>query len=471
MTKISIITVVKNGMPYLEDCIKSFQLQNYPNKEHIIVYAKSEDATEAFLKKKKLKNTKLIYDKKSTNKFEALNIGIKNCTGSIIGILHADDIYFSNNILSLIIKKTLRNDIIYGNILISKRNNLLSVIRIWKSSKFKFNKFNYGWMPPHTSIFIKKNKIIEYSKNYKISGDYEFILNNFAQENLKIKFVNKIIVIMRTGGDSSNFKNLIKKFNEDLNIFNQFFKSRYSIIFIFWKIISKISQYKSKKIRINKYLNNFVNILKFILFNKIKNKNFIYAAFNTTFLGLVLDKIKLNKFSLWPDGIISKFYSLNKYPGSKLFLDLKLTKKIKRITVLGNLSSKQKIAINEKFYLPIRHIKVGKILENNIYNKKIKLNKNEILFITLPSPHQEIIANKLSQYNNYYKIICFGGALNILYEKKYQVPEYIRNNNIEFLYRLKTDTTRRLYRLIISIIKIILRSFLQPNFFILKKNI
>ena len=34
--KISIITVVKNGMPYLSDSINSFLKQNYRNKELII---------------------------------------------------------------------------------------------------------------------------------------------------------------------------------------------------------------------------------------------------------------------------------------------------------------------------------------------------------------------------------------------------------------------------------------------------
>ena len=37
--KISIITVVKNGMPYLKEAINSFNTQTYKNKEHIIVYA------------------------------------------------------------------------------------------------------------------------------------------------------------------------------------------------------------------------------------------------------------------------------------------------------------------------------------------------------------------------------------------------------------------------------------------------
>jgi len=60
--KISIITVVKNGMPYLIDCLKSFQLQNYPNKEHIIIYSDSSDSTEEFLLSKK-KNIKILKNK------------------------------------------------------------------------------------------------------------------------------------------------------------------------------------------------------------------------------------------------------------------------------------------------------------------------------------------------------------------------------------------------------------------------
>ena len=53
--RISIITVVKNGMPYLIDCLKSFQLQNYSNKEHIIIYSNSDDGTKEFLLSKKNK--------------------------------------------------------------------------------------------------------------------------------------------------------------------------------------------------------------------------------------------------------------------------------------------------------------------------------------------------------------------------------------------------------------------------------
>ena len=48
--KISIVTIVKNGMPYLEDTLKSYYLQKYKNKELIVVYSNSYDKTFKVLK-------------------------------------------------------------------------------------------------------------------------------------------------------------------------------------------------------------------------------------------------------------------------------------------------------------------------------------------------------------------------------------------------------------------------------------
>ena len=48
--KVSIVTIVKDGMPFLEDSLKSFHLQNYQNKELIVVYTSSNDKTYKFLK-------------------------------------------------------------------------------------------------------------------------------------------------------------------------------------------------------------------------------------------------------------------------------------------------------------------------------------------------------------------------------------------------------------------------------------
>ena len=124
--KISIITVVKNGMPYLIDCLKSFQLQNYSNKEHIIIYSNSHDGTKEFLLSKKNDIKILREDKKINNKWDCLNLGAKLTTGDIIGILHADDIFYNKNTLSYI-AKNFKNEyeFVYGNVLFCEKENIL----------------------------------------------------------------------------------------------------------------------------------------------------------------------------------------------------------------------------------------------------------------------------------------------------------------------------------------------------------
>lgn len=258
-SKISIITVVKNGMPYLSDCLKSFQLQDYLNKEHIIIYSKSNDNTEEFLLSQK-KNIKILKrDKKFNNKWDCLNLGAKLATGDIIGILHADDIFYNKNTLSNVAKNfTDEFQFIYGNILFCEKNNILKVKREWISEKIDINKLKYGWMAPHPSFFVRKKILLrnKYINNYNIAGDYHFMLSLF-EKKYKYKFINHFVCIMRLGGGSTKIKNVLIKINQDLKIAKYFFKNYY--ICIFFKIFRKIFQIKllSKELKNNDYFINF----------------------------------------------------------------------------------------------------------------------------------------------------------------------------------------------------------------------
>jgi len=259
--KISIITVVKNGMPYLADCLRSFQLQNYPNKEHIIIYSDSGDGTEEFLKSKKKNTTILKKDKKFNNKWDCLNIVTKLATGDIIGILHADDIFYNKNTLSYVAKNfSDKYEFIYGNLLFCEKDNILKIKRKWISEKIEISKLKYGWMAPHPSFFVKKKILLKnkYINHYNISGDYYFMLRLFHKK-YKHKFLNQFLCIMRLGGGSTNIKNILSKFNQDLKIAKSFFKNYY--ICVFFKIFRKIFQFKllTKDLENNDY---FINLNK-----------------------------------------------------------------------------------------------------------------------------------------------------------------------------------------------------------------
>jgi glycosyltransferase involved in cell wall biosynthesis len=253
--KISIITVVKNGMPFLTTAIKSFELQKYKKKELIIVYSSSADSTEKFLIQ--LKNRHKIIKKNTKSIYKALNEGINNSTGDIVGILHSDDVFFDQNVLKKISLK-IKNancDGIYGGIFFSKKHNLTNIIRVWKPRNLTQNLIRLGFMPPHTSIFLKRKifkKIGNYSTLYKISSDYEFILRLFLKNSINLICSNIIHTIMRSGGASTNLKNFFLKLNEDYKIIKKF---NLNNIIILIKIILKIPQFFVRKKINNKFLN------------------------------------------------------------------------------------------------------------------------------------------------------------------------------------------------------------------------
>tara|TARA_B110000211_G_scaffold216054_1_gene258778 strand:+ start:316 stop:1740 length:1425 start_codon:yes stop_codon:yes gene_type:complete len=460
--KVSIITIVKNGSPYLYDTIKSFENQSYKDKELIVVYGKSHDKTIKILKSSKIVK-KIIYQKK-INLYNALNLGLKNISGDVIGILHSDDIFFSSKSLEIVMKSYIKDkfDVAYGNILISNTNDYENIIRNWKSKPFKKNNLKYGWMPPHVSIFIsKKNRNIMYDEKYKISSDYLYILK-ILHKVKKIKYIDKYLTIMKRGGISNNH---FIKFKEDLSIVKKYFKYYYLTIIL--KIISKFNQFISTKINFEKkYINLFKNN-KYKFTNNpkniIKKKRFILSAFNMAYLAFVHNKINIKKKNmyLWPDGITSQiFLKKKKIPGRLILRRLKNDESFQNVYL-----------INKKSNIDLNYIK-KKFPKKNIYNieasygptnliirtmrdRIFKIKNKSLIIIALPTPKQEIIAAYISNIHENYKIVCIGGALD--FERRNLKIPFFFSIYFESIWRLKFEPYRRLKRLILSIFIVLKR--------------
>ena len=87
----------------------------------------------------------------------------------------------------------------------------------------------------------------------------------------------------------------------------------------------------------------------------------------------------------------------------------------------------------------------GEFKNNNI---KFKIKKKDLVFLTIPTPKQEQIAEFLKEKNKHYKIICIGGSIGIVAGDEKVVPKSLFY--LEFLWRLRYETFRRLKRLIIT---------------------
>jgi glycosyltransferase len=231
-------------MPYLSSAINSAKKQTYTNFEHIFIVSSSTDNTENYLKRLKY-NKKKIFFYNTGNLYNCINYGIKKSLGEIIFLLHSDDVLNDKNILQTVSKEFKKNiDLVYGNINICRRNNINKIIRKWTSNTIKKSIFLPANLPPHTSLFIKKNVfniVGDYNATYRISSDFDFLIRVFKNNKLQKKFINKTIVIMRSGGISSKFKYTYNRIGEDLKILRRYYP-KYFIAIYLAKLFNKFIQ-------------------------------------------------------------------------------------------------------------------------------------------------------------------------------------------------------------------------------------
>ena len=468
--KITILTVCYNNQETILATLNSVLNQNYKNIEHIIIDGKSTDKTKIFLKKYPHKNKKIFYIKKR-GVYNALNYGIKKATGDILHILHADDIYNSPDVISNIIKiaKKRKEEIFTSDVIYFHKNNYNTVSRFFSAKSFLINKIYEALMPPHTGLFFRKNiyKKFLYSEDYKIAGDFELILRILSIKKINFLYTNLISVRMRTGGLSN--KNIFSYFITTFEIIKAFKSNKLKFIYLkpFLRIPKKILQFfflNQKKLnekfqlryseffkenyRQHFFIKKNLNYLDF-------SKNFIYAAMNLSYLANYCNnKFKINKHLMhWPDGIYANSICdiKVKIPGRRILRELKIPKKITKIIIIGNLTNNGKLYLEKLFKKSIYNITVpyGNI-QKILKNFKYKSSKNELIFTTLPTPKQELIAQYISENNKYFKIICIGGSIGIACGDEIEVPETLYK--FEYLWRLQFETKRRLTRIILSLI-------------------
>jgi glycosyltransferase len=206
--KVSIITITYNSAATVEDTLKSVVDQDYPNIEYLIIDGKSKDNTLQIVNKYQDKITKIVSEK-DKGLYDALNKGISLATGDIIGMLHSDDLYASNQVISDIVKTFENNpsaEGVYADLVFVDRNDVNKITRTWESGDYEEGDFLNGWMPPHPTFFVKKECYVRYggfNTSLRLSADYELMLRMIHKNKIRLAYLPKVVVKMRMGGVSN----------------------------------------------------------------------------------------------------------------------------------------------------------------------------------------------------------------------------------------------------------------------------
>ena len=449
---ISVIIPFYNEKIYFDDCINSVLNQSYKNLEIIIINDGSDQICFDQLNQLAEKFPKLInvFHKKNEGVASARNYGIKKASGKYISFIDADDRWLPNKIehqIEIIKKKNLK--FIHGSYFI-----LDSEERVM--GKFLSNKISYS----------------ELMKSCDIGLSTVMLCSNLAKENLFpnittkedyvcwLRIIKKIsylhgdidVVTFYRRKKNSLSSNITTKFLNAFKVYHIYEKVGFFLSLIYTLRLSIYYIFKENLIRYkNLYPIKFNYIVDFQKLNF--DKSFILVALNMaslSYTNLLYGNCK--NIIFWIDGVCARFVIKNysKTAGRKIIEKISVPENINNIILCGNKSDNQINYLKSKLKREVEFIELP--FFKNLYDtSKYKLNikDNSLIILNIATPKQEIIANNILK-NNYKKkifILCLGGGIAMASGEEEVVPEKFEKMNLEWLWRLRTDTFFRLKRL------------------------
>ena len=453
---VSIIIPFFNEDEYFESCINSILKQTYSNYEIIIV----DDGSEKKFKDKLARYLNLYPNlikiiTHDTNKgvSSARNSGISVAQGEYIAFIDSDDEWMPNKLehqLSIIKKNSL--DFIHGSYFILDENENFKGLN--KATNMNYKKLLSSCDIGLSTVMIKTALCKKYEFS-KISTKEDYILWLQLSKNIPILFGDEqIVCIYRKKIDSLSNKLIIKFINAFI-VYNKYekqnlFKTIYSVIRLsfFWIIKQNKSIEKNIYPLDIKYIKNFKKISY--------KKSFILVALNMASLAYIkLFYLNIKKMIFWMDGYSFKsvIKEFKKIPGREVINKINPPNDLKNVYLCGNKSEKQINYLEKIFHKEIR-IKEVPFFKTHKKTAEFKINFDDesIIIINISTPKQEILAQSILKQNQNKKlyIFCLGGGIAMASGEEEIVPNIIEDLNLEWLWRLRTNTWFRLKRLIFT---------------------
>jgi glycosyltransferase len=237
---------VLNRKQTIADTLHSVAMQDYAAIEHIIQDGQSNDGTLDIIQSIAGPQTHMescpdagIYD--------AINKGLTRVTGDVIGLLHSDDTFADSHVLSAVARMMEENpelDGLYGDLHYVSASDTSRIVRTWRPGEYSPQKLRQGWMLPHPTLYLRR-EVFErwglYDISYEISADYDAVLRYLTVGKVRLGYLPRVMVKMRTGGASNgSMQALWRKSCEDYRIIRTHHIGGISVLA--QKNIRKISQ-------------------------------------------------------------------------------------------------------------------------------------------------------------------------------------------------------------------------------------
>jgi glycosyltransferase involved in cell wall biosynthesis len=205
LVKVSIVTINLNNRAGLEATLHSVACQTFGNIEHIVVDGASSDGS-SLLPALGASHVRLLSEK-DNGIYEAMNKGIRMCSGDYILFLNSGDLLAEPDTIQRVAGHLSRKtDIVYGNLLINEGDGLREGYQPGRIGRAHLLKDTL-W---HPTAFIRRelfDKLGLYDTTFRICGDYEFFFRAIVARNVSQLHVPVFISVFDLRGLSSNVAN------------------------------------------------------------------------------------------------------------------------------------------------------------------------------------------------------------------------------------------------------------------------
>ena len=218
--RISVVTAVYNRADTLPDALCSVSAQDFNGWEHIIQDGGSTDGTQQIIER--LDHPAVSVVSESDNGiYDAINRGIARATGDVIGLLHSDDFFTDNSVLSAVAEGFADPEVdgLFGDLDYVAAGDTSRIIRRWRSGAYDPANLRKGWMPPHPTLYLRREvfeKFGLYDTSYQIAADYDAMLRYLVKGRIRLAYIPKVMIKMRVGGESNrSLGRILRKSRED----------------------------------------------------------------------------------------------------------------------------------------------------------------------------------------------------------------------------------------------------------------
>lgn len=201
---VSIVTIVRNGLPFVRETIASVLSQDYPQLEHWVIDGGSTDGTVNVIEESQHKLAGWISEP-DQGISDAFNKGLARVRGDYVMFLNADDALASSGAIAALVSAACGGgwpDVIYGDCHLIDRLTGAVLYRV--SIEYDAERFLNFAMLPHPSMLMRRRYFDQFGQfdvNFRSAMDYDLLLRGVP--TLGATRVPALITNVRTGGESA----------------------------------------------------------------------------------------------------------------------------------------------------------------------------------------------------------------------------------------------------------------------------